>query len=238
MSNTFYKSNKLNNKYSSERIVWNDFYQSERSVFDRVGFTLSTSVLDLGCGCAGLGLALKQRYGVKNYTGIDINNQNIEMATKINPSAVVTHGDILDKKFNSYAESFDRVISLSCIDWNIESDKMIDRAWSFVKPGGVLIASMRITNEKTVNDINLAYQRIDEKEIAQYCIFNTQDLIKKFQSKNPRKIYAYGYWKNIKENTVAPYDRVCFSVFAVDKKYDSKENTNTLLTLNIPEDAI
>lgn len=237
LPNIFYKSDKLSKKYSNERLVWDEFYPSERSVFDRVGFTLSNKILDLGCGCGGLGLVLKKRYGVKNYTGIDINNDNIENAKSINPDAILNHGDILDQKFNPYIRKFDRVISLSCIDWNNETDHMIDRAWSFVSPGGVLISSMRLTNEKTIKDIKKAYQHIDENEIAQYTIFNTTELLKTFSNLNPRSIYAYGYWGDIKSNTVAPYKKVVFSVFAISKKYE--ENIKgTSISLNIPSDSI
>ena len=33
----------------------------------------ATSVLDVGCGCGGLGLALAERFGVSRYTGVEIN---------------------------------------------------------------------------------------------------------------------------------------------------------------------
>ena len=237
MPNRFYKSPRLSKKYSKERSNWDEFYPSERRGFDRVGFTLNDSVLDLGCGCGGLSLALNKRYGVKKYNGIDINKDNVESAKTVNNNAIIRHGDILEEKFDSYIGNFDRVISLSCIDWNDETDLMIDRAWSFVKPGGVLIASIRLTNEETVKDIKKSYQYIDDNEVAQYTIFNTTDILKIFTKFNPRSIYSYGYWGDIKTNTVAPYDKVVFSVFAVSKKYD-ETTSGTSISLNIPSDVI
>ena len=44
-----------------------------------------SKVLDLGCACGGLGLALKEKFQIKDYTGIEINYQAWKTAKILNP---------------------------------------------------------------------------------------------------------------------------------------------------------
>jgi SAM-dependent methyltransferase len=233
MGNLEYKNKRFAKTYSFSRITWDEFYNSEKTVLEQLPFSYGDSILDLGCACGGLGLALKEKFNVSDYTGIDINLPAVQQGQKINPLAKLHHGDILDSKFDNLG-TFDKVISLSCIDWNIEYDSMIDRAWRFVSPGGYLIISIKLTDQPSIKDITRAYQHVDGEEIAQYTIININEFMGKlveFQSSN---ILANGYWGNVKSNTVSPYDRVCFSVFAV-----KKESSQAILTkLDLPEEIL
>lgn len=237
MSNTFYKSRLLSEKYSTHRTSWDEFYSSEKHVLELITNNPHNNVLDLGCGCGGLGLALKERFDTVNYTGIDINKENIEEGKKLNPTAKLLHGDILDSQFDNLVNTFDRVYTFSCIDWNIETDKMLQRAWSFVRPNGILIASLRLTDQESVKDITKSYQFIDMGEIAQYTVFNVNELLDSLKQFNPKSIYAFGYWGNIKSNICTIYDEICFSVFAVQRRLLDND-TDSDIVLNLPKDLL
>ena len=58
---------------------------------------------------------------------------------------------------------------------------MLYELFAKVKPGGNLLVSLRLTNEKSINDINQSYQYINYEgnkigEKAPYVIFNVNDL--------------------------------------------------------------
>ena len=125
--NISYQTNEISNFYSKNRIKWLDFYESERKVFETVGLGKCASVLDLGCGCGGLGFALKERFGITNYTGIDINKTAINIAKSLNPEGNFINSDIADLKSDSL-KSYDFVFCLGTIDWNIEFDSMLKNA--------------------------------------------------------------------------------------------------------------
>jgi SAM-dependent methyltransferase len=236
MKNIKYNSKTLSDTYSKIRTSWSEFYDSEKTILERVGITKDDSILDLGCGCGGLGVSLQERFGNIDYTGIDINEPSILKSKSINSFGKFYCGDILDSKFNKFIQKFDKVISFSCIDWNIEFLSMLDRSWDFVKPGGYLITSLRLTDKKTLNSINESFQQIDDDFKAQYVVVNSQEILEKFKQFNPREISSYGYWGNVNKSygnkTVTQYDRVCFSVFSVKKRIN--ENDSIHINLELP----
>ena len=71
----------------------------------------------MGCGCGGLGLALKDQFGVVNYVGVEINQQAASTAKYLNPLAEVCVGDFLDVSKSTLSnKTFDIVFSLSSKD--------------------------------------------------------------------------------------------------------------------------
>ena len=94
-----------------------------------------TTILDIGCGSGGLGLALKERFGVERYTGVEINASAAQAAQTLNPDARILQGDILEIPDGQLGQ-YDLVVSLSCIDWNVEFDTMLTKAWGLVSGGG------------------------------------------------------------------------------------------------------
>lgn len=241
--NIVYKSEQLLSFYKNNRKSWGDFYPSEKWVFQKIakqnkGFG---DVLDVGCGCGGLALALGKQFTINSYTGIDINRQMIEWA-KIKlllpmPSKFVL-GDIIHKRFN---KRYDSVISLSCVDWNILTIKMINACWQKVKPGGYFIISLRLTAGKTINNIKESYQFInfnkskEKPEIANYVVFNFNDAIILLSSllPSPGLLGAYGYWGKPSSTAVTPFSRIFFTVFYLKKKMTSR-STSLKYELNFP----
>lgn len=236
MKNIKYNTDTLSNTYSSTRVSWDQFYDSEKVILKKTFISKDDSILDLGCGCGGLSFALKDKFNNQNYTGIDINQPSIIKAKTINSFGDFYCGDILDNKFDHFIGKFDKVISFSCIDWNIEFFKMFQRSWDFVKPGGVFIVSLRLTKEKTLIDIEKSFQEIDPNFKAQYVVINFEEILSVIKSLDPSKIIAYGYWKNVIKSygntTITPYNKLCFSVFSIQKKINKDESI--IIDLDLP----
>ena len=240
MKNIEYKSEQISEFYRTNRMQYSDFYLSEKYIIESVFKEDSKkSVLDIGCACGGLGKALSEKFNISKYTGVDINKAAIEWANqnnKLNIPYEYIAGDIL----NETVTQADVVFSLSCADWNIETDSIIQKSWEQVNMGGVLILSLRLTNKQSINDINKSYQYIDffkendKKEKANYVIFNINDTFKMFNDLSPKasNINAYGYYGLPSQSANVPYDKLLFAVFSIKKDMSNACNIN----LNFPLD--
>src|SRR5664279_792646 len=80
--NIHFQSPEIEDYYSQHRSAWKDFYPSEHFIFERVVRTRATlgPVLDVGGAVGGLGRALHEKFGMADYTCIDINPQAIATA--------------------------------------------------------------------------------------------------------------------------------------------------------------
>jgi len=221
--NIKYESDQIESFYKDHRSKWEDFYPSEHYIFEATGIQPSSTILDIGCGCGGLGNALRQKYGAVQYTGIDINEKAIQTGQKLYPEFTLLAGDILNgDNLGLGEENFDVVIALGCIDFNVEFDRMLSAAMSHLKPGGIFISSFRLTNKKSLTELDEAFQYINfdgalEGEKAPYVVMNYHDMMKKIEAFSPQKIHAYGYWGKPSRTAIIPYDEIFFSVFAVTK---------------------
>jgi SAM-dependent methyltransferase len=218
-----YQTDELARYFAHNRIAWEQFYESERVIIARTDLDSSRTVLDIGCGCGGLGLALRERFGVQRYTGVEINRQAAEAGRKLNPDARILCGDILDLARTELLEQrFDAVFSLSCADWNVRFDDTLAAAFSLVAPGGALVATFRLTEGEGCDDITRSYQYINfqgkcEGERASYVVNGARDLMRKLESFGPSEIAAFGYWGAPSATAVTPYSKLCFAAFAVRK---------------------
>jgi SAM-dependent methyltransferase len=225
--NIQYKSGEIQTYYSCNRSAWEEFYPSERWVFAKLagpdGFL--GNVLDVGCACGGLGAALCRQFRLSSYTGVDINRQAIDWAAKeqkLTVPATFMTGDILDLALE---DVFDVVVSLSCADWNIESQKIMEACWARVKAGGHFVISLRLTTGPGINDIETSYQYINfsgeerAPEVANYVVFNFPAVLELMQKLQPAPtlIGAYGYWGKPAVTAVTPFTRLVFAVFYLRK---------------------
>jgi SAM-dependent methyltransferase len=223
MSNLVYSTAELEKYFSKNRIRWDQFYKSERVVIEKTGLGPDSEILDIGCGCAGLGMALRERFGATRYTGIEINADAAQTAKGLYPEARILSGDFLTMGPETVAPaSYDVVFSLSCIDWNLTFKEMLDRAWSMVKPGGVFIASFRLTTGPGINDMARSYQYISydgemNGELAPYVVVNAAELLGMLVGLGAGKVYGYGYDGAPSKTAVTPYKELCFAVLAVQK---------------------
>jgi SAM-dependent methyltransferase len=241
--NINYRSREISEFYSCNRQTWEQFYPSERRAFKKIAGRSKRvgDLLDVGCACGGLATALMEKFTLTSYAGVDINKGAIEWAIrerKLGIPATFINGDIVKLSIN---RDYDTVVSLSCADWNIETNSIINTCWSKVKPGGYFVISLRLTPNKGVNDINKSYQFInfsgtDKKpEIANYVVFNFKDFLHIAKGLNPAPglIGAYGYWGKPSATAVTPYDRLIFTVFYIKKHLEHKEE-EIKLECNLP----
>jgi len=225
--NIRYKSREIVKYFSNNRDTWDRFYPSEKWVFKKIAKDKKDlgDILDAGCACGGLGAALNGKFMIDSYTGIDMNKDAIRWAQRNRklpfPVNFIT-GDILDLKLNN---RYDIVVSLSCADWNIETNKIIKSCWKKVKKGGYMVISLRLTDKKSINNIKKSYQLIDRDpyaknpEVANYVVFNLKEATELFKDLNPSPacIGAYGYWGKPSPTAVTPFDKLVFAVFYVKK---------------------
>ncbi len=246
--NIEYKSQQIQDFFSSHRQKWEEFYPSERWVFNKIAGFRKTfgDILDVGCACGGLGAALSEKFIFDSYTGIDINKNAIEWARnnqKLSMPVKFIAGDILKQKLN---KSYDVVASLSCADWNIETGKIINYCWDRVKPGGYFIISLRITKERGINDIRESYQHIDFSgkksncEIANYVVFNFKDVLGMIEGlkPSPQLVGAYGYWGLSPKTAVTLFKKLIFAVFYIQKRTPiiDREEQSIKTEFNLPID--
>lgn len=231
--NIIFKSKQIVDFYSLNRQTWREFYSSERWVFNRIGGLQKElgSILDVGCACGGLGKALAEMFIFKSYTGIDINKDAIKYAKRkirLSVPTIFISGDILKEKSGN---SYDTVVSLSCADWNIETEKIINSCWEKVKNGGYFVISLRVTFLKGINNMKISYQHINftgkenKPEIANYAVFNYRSALRMMRKLTPRPglIGAYGYLGQPSSTAVTPLDRVIFTVFYIRKNCGNKK---------------
>jgi len=228
-ANIHYCSGQIEEFYKKNRIRWDQFYESEKKLFERIGVNEHSSLLDLGCGCGGLGLAFREKYGVTDYTGIDINKAAINTARVMNPEGNFFAGDMLSEsglieknKQGRRGGGYDIVVSLSCIDWNVELDLMLQKAWSMVNLGGCFVASFRLTTGRSCKDINNSFQYTSfsqelSGEIAPYIVLNVSELAQKIAELSPKKIIGNGYWGEASRTAVTKCTKPCFVVLAIYK---------------------
>jgi SAM-dependent methyltransferase len=222
--NIAYQTEQLARYFAQNRVKWQQFYESERVIIDRLNLGSSHNILDIGCGCGGLGLALREQFGVEKYTGVEINSLAADAGRIMNPMAFIFCGDILDLSKNILQNRyFDVVFSLSCVDWNVRFADMLAVAWERVLPGGFFVATFRLTASEGCNDMEKSYQYINydgvrDGECAPYVVLNAKELIEHLCSFNPSNINAFGYWGDPSGTAVTPYETLCFAACTIQKR--------------------
>ena len=230
--------------YSTNRNTWNDFYPSEKLMIKRVMERVNTpKVLDMGGATGGLGHALTEKWKLAEYVCLDINEASIsEGRSKASliqcPSRFIV-GDATDLEST---DSFDIVYSLSCADWDIKPYNILRSCWKQVEKGGYLLFSARLTDQKTVTDINQSFQYcthvdsdLGKSQIANYVIFNYIDLINFFCNLDTESIEAYGDWGLTPPSANTVYEKVVFSVFLIRKDQKNSKTRFTDIKLDLPE---
>lgn len=230
MSNIHYKTTEIANFFSTNRIRWEQFYESEKKLIERLDLKGCESILDIGCGCGGLGMALKERFAISRYIGVDINSTAIKKGRELDAEMELIIGDFLSLSESTFQEKeFDSVFSLSCIDWNVEFTNMLLAAWNHVAPGGKFIATFRLTDAEGINNFDESYQYINyegkkEGELASYVVLNLKELMTDLINFKPSKIMANGYWGPPSKTAVTPFSELCFAAFSIEKRKEKDES--------------
>jgi len=241
MKNIVYQTDEIARIFTNNRIYWDQFYESERAIIDQLRPGQESSILDIGCGCGGLGLALMERFQVEKYTGVDINAIAADAGRQMNPKANILCGDILELAKKELRDKlFDVVFSLSCVDWNVCFPEMLAVAWNHVLPGGHLIATFRLTDEEGCDDIEQSYQYINYEglkkgELAAYVVVNAKSLFRQLFKFDPSIINARGYLGKPSATAVTPYKELCFVAISIQKRKPG-DVTRLKTQLNLPEE--
>jgi SAM-dependent methyltransferase len=249
--NIAYRTDAIGDFYRTHRRRWQDFYDSERHVFETLSARGASfaNVLDVGCAAGGLCDALGERFGaVKAYTGIDINRHAAEIGAELAgnaPNRTFVVGDICDAA-ELAGRTFDLVTVLGVADWNVDTTGIIAKCWEHVGPNGHLVISLRLTPGETVCDLTKSYQYIwfeptqpsPDVERAPYSVLNISEAIAWLTGKTPKPqhLYAYGFWGKPSAAARTPFDRVLFSVIALRKAPDAVVKTE--IELHLPADAL
>ena len=248
--NIHYKTDAIAKFYSNNRVRWDQFYPSEQYMFEKVfrEHGAIKTVLDAGCACGGLGRALHQRFGITHYTGVDINYGSIEWARSEQNNYPISSqfecADIAETPDVLKGMRFDLVVSLGCADWNTDTSQIIKVCWDYAAEGGYFIFSFRLTNQRTLNDIETSYQYVKfnamekitgDEEKAPYVVTNVKDMLELIHELRPRphRLLGYGYWGTPSSMAVIPYKRVVFSVLAIQKR---ARTSGTIAELLLPLD--
>ena len=229
-NNIAYQTPQLAQYFSRHRIAWDQFYESERVIIKQLKLDSDASVLDIGCGCGGLGLALLEQFGVKNYTGVEINAEAAHAASSVNPNARILCGDVLSVSQEAlHNKLFDVVFSLSCVDWNIQFSDMLTTAWKHVLSGGHMVATFRLTDKEGCCDFKKSYQYINydnilEGECAAYVVLNAKKIFEELRKFAPLQMNAYGYCGTPSATAVTPYEKLCFVALSLQKRKDDDDS--------------
>lgn len=213
-------------------------------MLEALAIRADSKVLDVGCGCGGLGLALRERFGVDSYEGIEINDAAAAVGRELNPRAQIYEGDVLRISAEELSgKSYDLVFSLSCIDWNVQFDEMLAVVWSHVALGGHLVATFRLTDKPGCADFERSYQFINAEgqmsgERAAYVVSNAAELWRQFQVLGADRLLARGYWGKPSATAITPYDRLCFAAVALHKPVASNSPQAMRMDQDLPAEIL
>jgi SAM-dependent methyltransferase len=253
--NLRYSTEEILHYFSQHRRCWEDFYPSEKWIFERLAGSAKQMgrVLDVGCATGGLGRALSERFAMKEYVGVDINPQVIEAAqhdqTYPVPSRRFIQGDILEVE-DLAKQGFDVVFSLSCADWNVRTYDIIKTCWQYVKEGGHFVLTLRLTPAASLTDFAKSFQyifagdrlpdRVEGLEKAAYVVLNVWEVLRFLAGLKPRaiKITAYGYWGKPSATAVTAFDRLVFTSLSIRKGETTDHDKDLGCELHLPLDLL
>lgn len=95
-------------------------------------------IVDLGCDDGSITQKLCEGKGFSEIHGVDINENQLELAKK---RGIITHATTLNNELPFENESFDVVISNQVIEHLYDSDLFLDEVYRVLKPGGYFVVS-------------------------------------------------------------------------------------------------
>lgn len=184
---------------------------------------MNTTLLKIGAACGGLGLALLNRFGWKNYLGLGIN----EDAATIANGAVSTFGrgvlsdDILDGGciFESLGlpQEYELVVSLSAPDWNEDVSENVRAARRHAAESGKLLTSPRLHHAVRLLDFETSThptspEILDGDEIAPYVIMYIRAAIDFAKPLGVARARVLGYREQSSTTTFTKVEGCIFAV--------------------------
>jgi len=200
--NIRYNNAGLSDYYSHNRFKYDHFYPSERLALELISPGPKTKILDIGCACAGLGLALNEQFGCSQYTGLEIHTGAAEIGGRLveHFGGCVITGDVLEgTTLLKPNQTFDLVVSLSALDWNERIRENVRAAWKYVSGGGSLLMTMRLHPHICLESISDSYQSTTPglsggSERAPYIIISVPEAVHFAKSLGATQVDVFGYW--------------------------------------------
>lgn len=181
-------------------------------------------VLEVGCGSGSQSIYLSKNYQPSNVTGIDLLEENIEIAHKQNPAEkpVEFHVDDAQELNNIKSDSIDFLI---CIESALHypcKDRFLQQVQRVLKPGGKFVIA-DIINKK----VDRTYPSARWKDKMSYFHWTAEEyktsflknglLLKMEEDLTERVIKGYdGYIKWIRRKSARSFIRyIMFQIFAI-----------------------
>ena len=121
--------------YSNEAVLLQTYSQ----ILEGAGELNQKSILDAGCGWGNFTLIL-HACGA-NVTGIDIIPETIALLRQRYPFISWQVLDLMDETAMSFLPSFDCIVAAEVFQ-NVDFEPVVRSLWSYVRPGGRLVASV------------------------------------------------------------------------------------------------
>jgi len=208
------------------RAKYEEADKSIKILLKKINFK-NKKILDVGCATGGMYNILRSKFGLVDYTGVDVDARCIKIAKARYPKAKFFSTDIFDSKLK---ENFYDIVML----WG----------WSHMYPNWKELYSKLIKLSKkyimfdnriklsgtTITDLDLSYQYYyKSKKRNYYIIHNLYELISFLQISplNIKNIYSYGYHMPGKTSAKLPISKseVLIGSFLLEK-YSAKTKVN------------
>ena len=206
--------------YSRRRHEVSDLYPSEKVFLPRVLFP-GAKVLDVGCASGGFYNIMRSLEPRIEYTGIDIAEPAIELAKEMYPEArfQVTGG--LEIPFDD--NSFDIVHCTSVLVVEPRYKEVLAEMYR-VSNRFVLVDMRLLKDIGDYQDLEQSYYRIQfDHEVEQakvpYVVSDADDVANFMVGLEPRPkaLRATGYFHEVTPMADTAFDRVCMTIFLIQK---------------------
>jgi precorrin-6B methylase 2 len=228
------QAHEVDKLFKVQRIKWAQFYDSERTVLSALQLNPQSRVLDIGADPGGLGIALRERFGVRSYTALVSDESQKNEVKAIYPEAVVMQ----DASQTLGQEAFDLVTALGIEDTPEFFGEIVPSAFQRLRAGGSMVFSLRLTELATVQDKAISYQNVfvgrGANEQRAYVVRNTNEVVAALRRLGAARIYAYGYSGTPSSTAKTPFKSVCFSVFAVTRGDSNQSSHEPQVDLHLP----
>jgi SAM-dependent methyltransferase len=214
------EAHEISKLFQVQRIKWDHLYDSEKTVLSTLELSKHSRVLDMGIDPGGLGVALRERFGVKSYVALVSDPAVGSEAKAVYPESEVVVA-CAEEYFADQLNAFDLVCVFGAEDSPDFLDNIIPKAYASLKPGGSLLLRVRLTDAPTIQDVQLSSQKVFTRkglvETNRYIVRNTHEVLDSLRKLSPARIFAYGYSGVPSSTATTPFKIVCFGVFAVTR---------------------
>ena len=203
--------------YSLNRHEISDLYPSEKVFLPRVLFP-GAKVLDVGCASGGFFNIMRSFEPHIEYTGIDLSDTAVELATERYPEAkfMVTTGFRLPFQDND----FDIVHCTSVFNNEPNYQEMLEEMYRV--SNRFVLVDIRLLKDlgKQLESVyNIQFNGKEVEATVPYVV-NDADEVANFilqMKPRPKALYGTGYFHQVAKEAVTPYDDVCMTILLVQK---------------------